>query len=57
MYSVFESFEDNAAWEKQPALACQTAISRNLVPNWLENPVGKVWLEQGALNTGHSAVA
>ena len=28
-YSVFESFEYNAVWEQQPALACQTAQSRN----------------------------
>ena len=39
MYSVFESFEDNAAQEQQPAPACITAWSRNLVPIWLENPV------------------
>ena len=39
MYSVFESFEDNAAREQQPALACQTVQSRNLVPISLKIPV------------------
>ena len=38
-YRVFESFEDNAAWELQLPPACQTADSRNLVPISLENPV------------------
>ena len=38
-YSVFVSFEDNAAWEQRTALACQTAQSRNLVLIWLEIPV------------------
>ena len=31
-YWVFESFEDNAAQEWQPAPACRMAQSRNLVP-------------------------
>ena len=39
IYSVFESFEDNAAWYEHPALACQTAQSRNLVLISLEIPV------------------
>ena len=38
-YSIFESFEDNAAWELQLPPACPTAQSRNLVPISLENPV------------------
>ena len=39
MYSVLESFEDNASCEWQPALTSQTTQSRNLVLIWLENPV------------------
>ena len=39
IYQVFESFEDKSAWEYQPAPACPTAQSRNLVPIWLEIPV------------------
>ena len=39
LYSVFGSFEDKAAREKQPALACQMAQSRNLVLISLEIPV------------------
>ena len=35
-YRVFESFEDNAAQEKQPALCQLTAQSRNLAPKWLK---------------------
>ena len=43
IYRVFESFEDNAAREKQLALACQTAQSRNLVLISIEIPL----LEKG----------
>ena len=39
LYSVFESFEDNAAQEWQLPPACPTADSRNLVPISLENLV------------------
>ena len=39
VYSVFESFEDNAAWESHPALAWKTAQSRNLALFWLEIPI------------------
>ena len=39
VYRVFESFEDNAAREKQLPPACPTADSPNLVPISLENPV------------------
>ena len=39
IYSVFESFEDNAAWEQQLPSACPAAKSSNLVPISLENPV------------------
>ena len=39
LYSVFESFEDNAAQVWQLPQACPTAQSRNLVPISLENPV------------------
>ena len=38
-YSVFESFEDNAAQEYQLPPACLMANSRNLVPISLKNPV------------------
>ena len=36
---IFKPSEDNAAWEKQLALACQTTQSRNLVLIWLKIPV------------------
>ena len=39
MYSVFESFEDNAAQEWHLPPACPMAQSRSLVPISLENPV------------------
>ena len=40
-----QSFEDNAAQEKQLPQACPTAQSRNLVPISLENPVRNTVLQ------------
>ena len=39
LYSVFESFKNNAARKQQPAQVAQMAQSHNLVLKWLENPV------------------
>ena len=39
LYSIFESFEDNAAREKQPALTGRTAQSHNLALPLLETAV------------------
>ena len=46
VYSVFESSEDIAAQEKQMALACQMAQSRNLVLISLKIPVFIIFLLQ-----------
>ena len=43
-YWVFESFEDDAAQEKQLPPAYPTALSCNLVPISLENPVIPIYL-------------
>ena len=50
LYRVFESFEDNAAWEYQLPPACLTAQSRNLVPISLKNPVLPVFYSKVCLS-------
>ena len=57
MYRVFESFEDNAAQEKQPASACLAAQSCNLDPKWLEIPVWKYSCQDWRIELRHFLVS